>query len=446
MTQSGANASRGATIVDLLENALGELSTERAGSLSPDELEGLAEVVNAFYDAWDVPVLESDDLRVYSGGWIAGNPQSEDARQYLYTTLLYAPSVVIHDPIAEWFDPDRERLESPPPIRAATGGIEVQGAETQLRRADGYFVFRGEPERSRVYLTQAVRIIAELAPLIRCGIVIPIPQWRLVQRRQGSMLSAVRHDVRDEVLAALIATAVDDPPPRTDQIRGLDVTPSGGVLPSDVIRAVVQNPSYFLAKTLALADATSSRYLPPAAIDAALLDHRLGKLGEELRRKSIDLQVVAGLAAAELPFLGSLDASTIVSIRQSGDVAFADWRAELRNTARTIEASPSDGDVFVTESREVIADALIPRAREVERAVSRSRVMKDAAKDQVANLSVGAAAATGGAAIAGAPLVPAALAGLGISAVGRWAYASLFGPKPQGSRAILASLVKNRKR
>lgn len=442
MTRPSAATDRGprvdvASVVNVVENVLGDLSGEGIERLSASELERLAEAVNAFYDGWEPPPLQADEFRLYAGGWIAGNFEPP-AREHLYTSLLYAPSVVMHDPIAEWFEPHRDRLVSPPPIRGRNG-MQLQGAEPQLLRGDGYLAFRDDPDRTRQMLRMAIPMLGELAPLVRRGIVVPTPHWRLVRQRQEGVLSAVRHDSRDRELAALITNA-DSPPPRADRIRGLDVTPPGGVIPADELRAVVQGPSYFLNKTLAIADATASRYVPPAAIDAGLLEHRLRKLGTELRRKDIDLQVVAGLGATDLPFLGSLDPKTLVAIRED-EPAFADWRAELRTIARSIEQTPSEGETFTREAAEAISDALGPRARAIERATSRSGVMKAAAKDQVITLGLGTASMTGAAAIAGGPIASAALVGLGISTIGRWAYSSLFGASP-GQHGVLATLSK----
>jgi hypothetical protein len=98
----------------------------------------------------------------------------------------------------------------------------------------------------------------------------------------------------------------------------------------------------------------------------------------------------------------------------------------------------------VDESREVIRDALLPRAREVEQAVSRSQRLKTAAAEQGITLGFGAASAVGGAAIVGASVAPAALAGMGITALGRAVDASVFGSKPAGTHAILATLIKKR--
>lgn len=429
------------TIVDVLENALGQLSQQRVRSLSKADIADLEQVVNAFYDAWDVPALPADDLRMYLGGWVAENPENPESKQHLYTSLLYSPSAILHDPVAEWFDPGREQLRSPPEIWAASRAMAVQGAETQLLRGDGYFAFRDEPERTRDQLARAIPVLVELAPLIRSGLVIPIPQWRVVRKHQDAILTAVRHDAQDADLAALIEQAADQPPPRTDHIRGADVTPPGGVAPADHLRAVSQNPAYFLNKTAFIASATGSRYVPPAATDAALWNYRVSKLATELKRKDIDLQVVSALSSTELPFLGSLDAKTILDVHRD-EQAFSDWRAELRAVARTIEAAPSAGQAFVDEASEVIADVLVPRAREIERAISRSAILKAAVQDQAVTLGVGTASISGAAAIVGAPLAPAALVGLGMTAVGRAVYASVFSPAPQGSHAVLASLIK----
>jgi len=443
MTSSNQRAAKppnSPTVIDVLENALGDLSDKRVAALGTAELDDLADAVNAFYESWQTPALRTDEVRFYSGGWIAGNFDTESARQYLYTSLLYAPSVIVHDPIAEWFYRERDSLRSPPGIRGARGGIQVQGAEPQLLQGSGYHAFRDQPESSRAFLTRTIGALSPLPPLIRQGIVVPIPLWQLVRQREEAILAAVRHDVRDEAFAELI-TGATEAPPRTDHIRGAEVTPQGGVAPSDSLRAVIQNPSYFLNKILAIAEATASRYVPPAAIDAALLEHRVRGLAEELRRRDVDLQVVAGLAAADLPFLGSLEPAKIAAIRRD-EAAFEDWRAELRTTVRTIESNPSQGDTFASEAREVINDALIPRAREVERAVSRSGAMKAAAKDQAISLGIGVAAVTGAAIVVGAPVAPAALAGLGISAVGRWVYSSLFGRAPSGTHGVLATLIR----
>jgi hypothetical protein len=282
------------TILDVLENALEELTERRIRTMTALEIDDLAQAVNAFYDAWELPPTPDGDLRLYLGGWIAGNTAAPDARQHLLTGLLYCPSAVIHDPVAEWFDPGRELLRSPRPIRAADGVTEVQGAEPQLRRGDGYYVFREEPDRTRGHLAAVVPMLRDLGPLIRRQALVPVPQWRLVRAQQEGILTAVRHDAQDEQLALLVQNEIDGPPPRMDNLRGMEVTPPGGPWPADRLRSIIQNPAYFLNKTAVIADATDSRYVPPAATDAVLWNYRVTKLGTELKRKDIDLQVISG--------------------------------------------------------------------------------------------------------------------------------------------------------
>lgn len=428
-----------ATIIDVLENVLGDLAPDRVNLLTAAELEELAGAVNAFYAEWQAPPLCDDELRVYSGGWIAGNTLMPEARDYLYTSLLYAPTAVLHDPVAGWFDPARGHLQAPPAIRGRTG-MQIGSAEAQIVAADGYYAHHQDLERSRGFLTHAISELRSLAPLIRQGIVIPIPQWRIVRSQQQAILAAVRHDVKDHQLAALISQS-DESPPRSDHLRGMEVTPDGGVTAADALRAQVQNPAYFLNKTLAIGAATSSTYVPPATIDAALFAHRLRKTGEESQRRGVHLRVLGSLAATDLPFLSGLDAQTLVAIRGS-EQAFADWRAQLRMIARTVRFSPADGDAFVEEARDVMADALGPRGTELAKVVSRSAVMRAAGKEQLVSLTVGAAAAGGAAAVLGAHLDSAALVELGFSTVGRWVWSGVFGSRAVPAHGVLATLVR----
>jgi hypothetical protein len=428
------------TIIDVLEQSLGTLTADRVQQLTPQELDALADAVNEFYVSWTAPPLTDEELRVYSGGWIAGNFEGVEPRQYLFTSLIYAPTVIIHDHIAEWFYPDREALQSPAAIPARRGQMMIQGAEPQLLRGNGFYVFRGEPERSREYLAQVIPTMALLAPLIRSGAVIPVPHLSIMRSQQNGILTAVRHDVQSAEFVQLVANPADVAPPRTDQIRGMDIMPEDGVAAGDEMRAVGQNPSYFLNKTLAIADATGSLYVPPAATDAALLDYRVRLLARDLASKNVDLQVAAGLTTADLPFLGSLDPATLVAIRQD-EVAFADWRRELRTIGRLIQSTPAEGAAFARESNEVLTDALMPRVHEIEKAVARSAVMKEAAREGGVGLGIGAASAVGAALATGDPIA-SSLAGLGLSTVARWVYATVFRSSPSGTRGVLATLIK----
>lgn len=56
------------SVIDVLENALGDLSADRVTALGTSQLDELADAVNAFYEAWLSPEPGADELRFYSGG------------------------------------------------------------------------------------------------------------------------------------------------------------------------------------------------------------------------------------------------------------------------------------------------------------------------------------------------------------------------------------------
>jgi hypothetical protein len=426
------------SILDVLENYLGDLSDSRVDRLTGEEISELAERVNEFYENWTMP--EATDLRMYAGGWIAGNFVAAGPRAYLYTTLLYYPQTIIHDPVADWFFPRREKLIAPPSVKGRAN-LELQGTEAGLLAGNGYYRFIGDPERTRLVLKPAVQALGEVSELIRAGVIIPVPQWWLVEQRQSAILTAVRHDVGDEEFVSVVRRPIDEPAPRSDHVRGMAVVPEGGWARGEESRGDAQDAAYFLNKTLAVMDGSGSLYVPPAATDAKLFELRADRVVAELRRHRVDLHLARALANAHLPFLGDLDPKTLLAVRRD-EQAFADWRAELRSAVRTISSRPSDGDEFDSEAKQVMQDLLLPKAHEVKRLTSTSAALRDAAKAQALELSLGTASLGLAASAAHQPFDQAALAALGVSAVARWVLSPLLRASPTGTKAVLATLVK----
>jgi hypothetical protein len=260
--------------------------------------------------------------------------------------------------------------------------------------------------------------------------------------REAAILASVRHDLRDSKLVAQIRNPIDMRPVTADFSRGLELQLQGvgGALPQDAIRALAQNPAYFLSKTIALADASGSRYIPPAATDHAIYHRRLERAGEELsRRVALELRIAAALTRTELPFIGALEASTLVEIRQNEE-SFEEWRAQLRSVVRQVEAAP-DSERYAEEAKEVFEDGFAALAAEVRRTTKSSQVLRDSAGDATIGLVTGVAVA-GGAALAGLDgLNAAALAG--VSAVSQWALRGLFPPRRSGVQTVIAALMKD---
>lgn len=430
-----------ATVLDVLENALdGELTADRAASLSDQDLSQLAEVLADFYATWRPPPPAAGELRAYPGGWVAANYGGAEARSLLASTLLYFDTVVVHDPIGEWFDPRRGQLRGPPPIRYRNG-VQVQSAQVNIMAGDGYYAPSSGPARAREHLKWMLPMLMDLAPLIRSGVAIPINQIGTLIDRQEAILAGVRHDLRDSQLVAEISNPIDLQPVTADYSRGLQLQMegAGGVVSGDEIRAIAQNPAYFLTKTIALADAVGARYTPPAATDHALYVRRLQRAGEELSRSAgLDLRIAAALTRTPLPFVGALELPTLVQIREN-EGSFEEWRSQVRSVVRQIEATP-DSEDFADNAREVFDDGFAVVAAEVRRATQRSTVLQASIGDATINLVTGLAVA-GGAVLAGADGLNAA-AFASASAASSWALRALFLPRQTGARAVIAALMR----
>lgn len=439
------------TILDVLDEQFqGQVSPQAVAALGAAEISRLEEAVNSFYGSWSQPRETSEEMRVYSGGWIARNSALETYR-YLLTSLLYAPVVVVHDPIAEWFDPARSRLPTFPGIPSRLRRLNlqpimmVQADEPTLLKGEGYFAADDRVAATHQYLPGALSELLAFAPLIRSGVVVPVPELAVIRRVTAELEAAVQHDVQDDELHELIVRLLADgtPPARSNHIRGLGVTPRGGVARGYEHRAVVQNPSYYLEKTLAIADASRSHYVPPDPGDAALLEYRLRQLGDNLSTKTnrnVELRLIPALVNSELPFFADVEVSTILAIREEEE-AFQSWRADLRHAIRQIESLPSEGESFAQEARDILRDTLLPRAAEVSRAVSRSVAMRAATRESVAEFMISGISIGGAAPLLGTEGAILASVTGGLTIALRWAYQVMFRPHLSGTNGVLARLV-----
>ena len=441
-----------ATTLDLLDQVLGgDLTARRVEALTDAEIDTLAAAVADSSARWEPPEPDQE-LRVYSGGWVA-KPYG-DALSHLFTSLIYAPSVVVHDPVAEWFDRHRGRFDSLPGIpgsqRNLGGRMVVVTGEPIQFNATGFYVREGDRyDATRQELARLVPALADIAPLVRSGVVVLIPELTLVWRHQQQLLAATRFDTRNGAeLGDLISrlNEAGDPPPWSNLVRGAQVTPTAGVARGHELQNLVQGPAYFFHKTMAIASDLNADYVPLAGSDSALLMYRLRQLGKRLDTQTnlnVALRLLPGFASAELPFLQELDPRLLLAIREDEE-AFSDWRGELRDTVRLIRSLPSDGEEFEVEARDVLNDRLMPRAREVQKAVSLSKAMSTATRDSLGTFAVSAAAAGYASLPIGSNEAWHVAIVAGIAAPLQWLWRVAFRPSPTGANAVLAELVQPR--
>ncbi len=430
------------SIIDVLHRVLGEdLSGDAIGDLTLDEVAELGDAVRRHYLGWQP--AETEGLRVHLGGWIGGNFGDAGARSLLATMLLYADQVLVHDPLAEWFCATRDRLRALDPVRYRNGA-KLQGSEGHLLAADGWIANPMDLERNLNELQWRVAALRDIEPLLRAGAAVPVPHLDLVVAQQEQLLSAVRNDLRNDRFVRAADEPIDVKPVTADFSRGIRLELQGaGGLVSDKDRRlqIAGNPSYYLNKTLAVAASAGASYMPPSATDWALYQTRIDAAAIELRRASeIDLKVMAALHTSELPLLDELSLETVARLRTEEGL-LEDWRASLRQAARGLQTVPVEGAAFVSDSRQVLEDMLLPAERELSKDGTLLARLRRGGRDASVALVAGAAGAGVAAAAIGGP--PAGLLASGASAAAGWTLKALLPTQRSGMAQIVTYLKQS---
>lgn len=213
------------TIVDVLRSVIGpDLSSERVAALTIDEIAHLARAVQTYYRTWRAP--EDRRLRVDLGGWVGSHFAAAEPNAILSTMLLYADQVVLHDPLADWFFDGRARLRPLGEVRYRTGA-RLANSEAHVLRSDGWSAHQNDRERNLALLRWAVPAVHAVEPLLAAGGAILVPQLQLLLRAQDGILTAVRHDLRNEEFLEAVESPVDVQPITRDATRGMQQSLSG---------------------------------------------------------------------------------------------------------------------------------------------------------------------------------------------------------------------------
>ena len=279
------------TIVDLVENACDGLpaSEREAAAVAHARTDELTEHVELQYDGWLSPALTPGEMRTNIAG------VNRRVASLVLAELLYAHTGVIYDPL-EWA------------LRAS------------------------RPDAEEV--AEALMTVALLAPLIRAGVIIPVPGRRLLEKRA------------DEITAAAWEI-VGDPAAFWWGLCGEGSDPFGQR------PLVVAKP---WALHLAIANATDAHLLPIDQFSYRLHEWTLERTAEQLRVSQQDLLMAPRVFAADLPWLAPTDPRTLIAMREKED-AFEDWRRALRRSTRGLESVPGD-ERFAAEARQAFDDEL----------------------------------------------------------------------------------------
>jgi hypothetical protein len=358
--------------------------------------------------------------------------------------LVYVDTVVMHDPLARYFDPEAGAVPYPPDVSGR--GRSLSPPPARLYQGEfGHYGSGHEAWLSKMFLAEAMPRYAELAPLIDDGAILMVPHLHLLRARSDEMLAAVHDDLSDPQFAdLLVKNGTGWPPLIAENVRGGTVPAHafGRRMTPRLRQIVSQDPSYMQNRNLIVAAATEARYAPTAPIDWKLFERSIERAGDsQCDPEAIHVKMIPAISGGVLPLLGELDVPTIVSIRRN-DANFDDWRAELREVIRSVESSPADGANFRREVQSAVADRLEPKIRAIRSATTASATLRKVAGSSGEVLLSGAI--TAGIAV-GLGLNPAVGAiGGGVSASVKLVREVLFKPTEHGSKAVLARLVEGK--
>lgn len=403
--------------------------------LSDAEIEALGDAVHAFYAS---AKLEAHPGAVYLGGWHSGYHSLFDPHAgETLSSLLYYDAVVIHDPLAEYFKVGPPRLPELKPLRERRRRFTISPLIAASSGTRTWELDRSSPELARETLANILERLESVRPAIEAGIVLPRAVWPAVESRIHELASSIRNDVRDDRIQREYSSLIreNDPPLSWDHVRGLVVTPEGGVLPADE-PFIAQTALLYMAKSIAIADATNSRYAPYTSPDFRLF---AAKTESTIARNESRVagEVIRSIGGLLLPDL-NLPVPELVKIREN-EAAFNAWRSELGTLSRDYGGLPSE------QLHLAIADRMAPQIHEVDTALENSSVLRRS-KDGATEIVVTALAAGGlGAAIGvDGPVETAVMTGG--PAIATWILKMLSRPMPAPGKEILWSLRKSVRR
>jgi hypothetical protein len=423
--------SSGPVVLDVIENALGCRPTRaEMEALSISELEELNDRLSEFWEAQHDEPVRGD--AVLLGGWMGAFWSEQMLRTELSDSLLYYSSLVVLDPLADYFG-DRAELPEPRPIRFRRSDgrhNSVVSGPLQWSSQGTFPVPRESQSEAATNFARIVSNLYELESLIRAGVVILRSQWPTLAERSQQLATSVRKDIRSPEMQAFVRSEealAEGGFTVWDNMRGLEVHMDLPVHTADGAWQA-QHAFYYLAKVLAVADAAGAQYVPTNELDLGLLRLKVSASIRQSHPGSLLREVSRVLVpSADIPVREAL------AIRESSP-NFEDWRSALSNLRRVTSAA--DGE----ELRRRVEDELRPRVRSIERDLDRTSLSASVRKDGASMIIDGAIGL--GAAVAAGESVVGVGAAFASGAV-RWVHSAYTREQPEGADAVLAALVNS---
>lgn len=419
------------TVLDVIENALGSRPTEKQVSrLALHELNDIRDRLSELWEAQhDQKVMGEGHL---VGDWLHAFWSEPMMRPTLSNSLLYYSKLLVLDPLADFFG-DRSLLPEMQGIRYRRRDGQyntVSGGPRFWSSQVSFETMQQSPQDATAFAARIVKNLYDLEAPIRSGVLVLRSQWPTLRHRAQQIATSVRHDIKSPEMQSLarVPRSAEEALAVWDNLRGGQVSMDGPIHPADSPWQT-QAEFFYLAKTLAIADAAGSQYVPSTESDLELLQTKINTSlthrhpGDLLREVSRVL-----LPSVDVPIQRAIE------MRESSE-NFQDWRSELDQLRRSSSARSS------AELREHVEDVLRPRARAVERELQSSSLPASVRETGV-ELVVSGAVGLGAAQATGEGYVSVG-AGLGAGVLA-WLARAYMREGPGGADAVLATLIRKR--
>lgn len=421
------------TVLDALEAWLGSRPTRTVlEKLTLHELDDLAELLGELWEAQAEGRIATDASLL--GGWTSAAWSEAVFRPELSDSLLYYPSLVVLDPLADFFA-DRSVLQEMHGIRYRRPDGRDNTLVTGPRmwsEQGSYREMRTDPSAATTRFATIVDNLYTLEEPIRGGVLILRSQWPVLARRREQIAAGVRHDIGSASMQGFVndIASAQIGPTVWDNLQGLSVELNLPVRPADA-RWKAEPAFYYLNKTLALADASGAQYVPSTQVDLDLLTLKVN-LGVRRVHPASLLREVARLVAPAV----DVPIREAVALRRSSE-DFEAWRREIQRFGRSASADTPE------ELRERVEDELSPKIDAVRRAMARSTFAHSVRTDG-ATVVISGAIAAGAALATNQSSSSAVINGAAVSLTGSvgWVVRAYTRRKPHGANAVLTTLLK----
>jgi len=291
------------TVLDVIDNFFARDSEPDVARLPGRRLYDLGMEAHRLAQAADAPQVGRGSI--YLGGWPSANFWAVSG-DLIMSTLLYVDSVVIKDPLTDWFSFSQYRV--PHLMASRPGYLNPETHEPLVAQ-------------TRAFLSAILPALRQLRPLVESGAVVFAPSADLNLRQSPAINSMARE---------LMTRLVTDTAAYSKQFASTDITAEDNIrgqfvcAPGDqdaAIRRSLEHGMRHFAREYTLARSVGATYTAPFRHEQHLCENGLGAFTSRSDR------VATALMTTELPILTNLTPSVVAKVRS--DDSYEEFRAQL---------------------------------------------------------------------------------------------------------------------